>query len=362
MSGGITDASGAVIPNATVSAKAAATSQVREAQSNQTGEFRLVLLPPGIYELTVQKDGFAQGRRQVELTVGQAFTADFQLSVGVATQQVDITAEAGMIEPERTQQANTIRQEAVTNLPINRRDYLTFALLAPGVSDSQALADSNSFRVKQTPDSGLSFYGSNGRGNSINVDGGESNDGGGGVRPTVTQEAVQEFQVNRTNYSAELGGARGGVVNIITKSGSNAVRGSAFGFFRSQALDATNPFAVVLQGNTLVRVKPDMQRQQFGGSFGGPLKKDKTFYFIAYEQLRRRESATVPVLTDRSIFGPTPAQQNILNSVPASIAAKLAPLYNAAPEFEDCRKLAVQHSVPLKQVMQAAMMAFKEER
>jgi hypothetical protein len=106
------------------------------------------------------------------------------------------------------------------------------------------MADSNSFRVKQTPDSGFSFYGSNGRGNNISVDGGESNDAGGGVRPTVGQEAVREFQINRTDYSAEHGSARGGVINIITKSGGNATRGSIFGFFRHQSLDAGDPFAV----------------------------------------------------------------------------------------------------------------------
>src|SRR5262249_15520998 len=151
-----------------------------------------------------------------------------------------------LIETGRTQQSSTIDEHSVRSLPINRRDYLTFSLLAPGVSDSKALADSNSFRVKQTPDSGLSFYGSNGRGNNISVDGRESNESGGGVRPTVGQEAVQEFQINRADYSAEHGSARGGVINIITKSGGNATRGSVFGFFRHQSLDARDPFAIVL--------------------------------------------------------------------------------------------------------------------
>src|SRR5260370_4726306 len=100
----------------------------------------------------------------------------------------------------------------IANLPINRRDYLSFALLAPGISDSKAQADANSFRVKQTPNSGLSFYGSNGRGNSITIDGGETNDAGGGVRSTVSQEARQGFQINRATYAAELCGARGGVL------------------------------------------------------------------------------------------------------------------------------------------------------
>ena len=143
------------------------------------------------------------------VTVGQAAVNDVKLAVGSSSQLVEVQTDPPLVETERTQQSNTIDEQAVRNLPINRRDYLSFSLLAPGVTDSKAMADSNSFRVKQTPDSGLSFYGSNGRGNNISVDGGESNDDGGGVRPTVSQEAVQEFQINRTDYSAEHGQARG---------------------------------------------------------------------------------------------------------------------------------------------------------
>ncbi len=325
LSGTITDASGAVVPSAAVTANNAQTGLVRTATSDDAGEYRLVLLPPGVYDVKIEKSGFAPlSRKAISLTVGSAVSFDFNLTVSASTQVVEIQSAAPLIETDRTQQANTITQQSVNNLPINRRDYLSFTLLAPGVNDSQGLADSNSFRVKQTPDSGLSFYGSNGRGNSINVDGGESNDAGGGVRPTVTQEAVQEFQVNRTNYSAEYGASRGGVVNIITKGGTNDTRGTLFGFFRHQSLDATNPFSLDFQGNQLTRVKPDSQRQQFGGSFGGPIHKDQTFYFLAYEQLRRRESAAVPVLTDLSIFQPTPAQQAIINAVPASVGAALS--------------------------------------
>jgi len=143
------------------------------------------------------------------------------------------------------------------------------------------------------------------------------------VRPTVSQEAVQEFQINRASYSAEHGSARGGVVNIVTKSGGNTLHGSAFAFFRHQSLDAGDPFAVTLADNRLTRVKPDSQRQQLGATIGGPIRKDKTFYFFSYEQLRRRESAAVPVLTDPSIFQPTQAQEAILRNLPASAAGQL---------------------------------------
>src|SRR2546428_13703523 len=134
-----------------------------------------------------------------------------------------------------------MEQKYFRALPINRRDYLTYTLLMPGVSNSTRVASDQDFRVKQTPQSGLSFYGSNGRGNSVTVDGGEANDDSGGVRLTVSQDAVQEVQVNRSNYTAELGGASGASINIVSKSGSNQMHGSLYSFFRNDAMDASNP-------------------------------------------------------------------------------------------------------------------------
>ena len=264
--------------------------------------------------------------------MGQSVVVDVKLPVGASTQTVEVQAGTPVVETERTQQSDTINETSIRSLPIDRRDYLSFSLLSPGVADSKALADSNSFRVKQTPDSGLSFYGSNGRGNNVSVDGGESNDGGGGIRPTVSQEAVQEFQINRANYSAEHGEASGGVINIVTKSGGNDVHGDVFGFFRHQSLDATNPFAIVLgPNNAITRIKPDSQRQQFGATLGGPIVKDRTFYFFSYEQLRRRESNAVPVLTDLSIFQATPAQNAILATLPSAAADQLRAALTAPP-------------------------------
>ncbi len=240
-----------------------------------------------------------------------------------------------MIAPERSRQADSFQRESLTNLPIDRRDYLTFALLAPGVADSKGLADNADFRAAQTPNSGLSFYGSNGRGNSVSVDGGEANDSGGGVRPTLSQEAVEEFQVNRSNYSAELGGASGGVVNIVSKAGSNHLHGSAFGFFRQQDMDATNPFATVLQNGRFVRSKPPANRQQFGASSGFPIVKDKIFGFVAFEALKRAESSVVSILTDPSIFHPTPAQNAILAQLPSGPASQLRAALTAPQSTRD---------------------------
>jgi len=330
--GVVTDMSDAVVPDARLTITETNNRLTRTAQTDNRGEYKFLLVPPGTYDLTVEKEGFTTGgRKGLVLTVGETATQDFHLALTTNVQSVDIQADAPLIEPERTQQSDTIVQNAVKNLPINRRDYLDFTLLAPGVTDSKALADGQNYRVKQTQDSGLSFYGSNGRGNNISVDGGEANDSAGGVRPTVSQETVQEFQINRTNYSAEYGSARGGVINIITKGGSNQLHGSLFGFFRDAPFDATNPFSVELQGNVLKRIKPDSSRQQFGGTFGGPIKHDKTFYFLGYEQLRRREFATVPVLTDPSIFGPTPQQNQLLATAPAVTQAVLTLALTSPP-------------------------------
>jgi len=177
LSGTISDPTEANVPGAKVVATNTQTGANLEAASDDRGEYRFPLLPPGSYDVKVEKQGFAaQIQRNIEVTVGQAAVLDFKLAVGATTQVVEVATGVLLVETERTQQANTIEQEEVRNLPINRRDYLTFALLAPGVVDSKGLADANSFRVKQTPDSGLSFYGSNGRGNNISVDGGETND------------------------------------------------------------------------------------------------------------------------------------------------------------------------------------------
>ena len=331
--GTLTDVSSALIPNATVTLKREATGLTRQVTTNADGSYHLFLIPPGEYEVEFAKQGFrTELHRGVQVTVGEIATLDAQLQVGVLREAVVVTAEAPLLENYRSQQANTLVQQSLANLPIDRRDYLTFTLLTPGVTEANTIADNTDLRVKQTPQSGLSFFGSNGRGNSITVDGGEANDTSGGVRSTLPQEAVQEFQINRSNYSAELGSASGGAVNILSKSGTNALHGSVFDYWRNQIFDAANPFARILTSDgNLVRTKPPAKRQQFGGSIGGPLKKDRTFVFGAFEGLVRRESSVVSILTDRSIFQPTPAQMQVISQLPADQAAVLQSVLTASP-------------------------------
>ena len=322
--GTITDPSGALLSKVKVTVGDASTSFQRAVDSDATGQFRFVGLPPGRYELSVQLNGFAtEIRKDIDVAVGKSVVADFQMEVSATTVQVEVADVLPVVETERSSQADTVTQRYIADLPIDRRDYLTFALLAPGVTDSNTIASSADFRVKQTPQSGLSFYGSNGRGNSITVDGGEANDDTGGVRLNVSQDAVQEFQINRSNYSTELGSASGASVNIVTKSGTNSVHGSLYGFFRNDTLDARDPFAfspALAYDPTFANfsltatgapAKNSLNRQQFGGTLSFPLRKDKTFLFLAYEGLHSDAQDAVPLLTKSSIFAPTQPQQLI---------------------------------------------------
>src|SRR4029077_18403229 len=216
----------------------------RSVVTDEHGFYRLSGLAPANYKLSVEHAGFqTEVIPSVSLTVGQTLILDFHLKLAALSGQVEVSAEVPVVETERGSQANTLTQDDIAQLPIDRRDYLTFTLLAPGVSNSTRLASDQDFRVKQTPQSGLSFYGSNGRGNSLTVDGGEANDDTGGVRLTLSQDAVQKCQITRSNYSAELGSGSGASINIVSKSGSNLLHVNVYGFFRNDVFDAANPFS-----------------------------------------------------------------------------------------------------------------------
>lgn len=339
--GTITDSSGALLPKVTVSAVDLQTGLRRTAVSDANGQFRLTGLPPALYELTAELPGFStEIRKGLAVAIGQTVISDFQLRVSALPVVVEVTDQPPTVETDRGSQANSVPEKYIADLPIDRRDYLTFALLTPGVSNSNVLADNADFRVKQTPQSGLSFYGSNGRGNSITVDGGEANDDAGGVRLNVGQDAVHEFQINRSNYSAELGSASGASVNIVTKSGTNSVRGSLYAFFRNDAMDARDPFAfspalaldptfanfsLTAQG---APIKNSLSRQQFGGTLGFPLRKDRTFLFLAYEGLRSDAQDSVPLLTHSGIFAPTAGQVPILAALATEPGHPVVPCIN----------------------------------
>ena len=333
--GTVTDANGASVPKATILAVATQTGLRRTVETDDSGQYVVAGLSPATYDVSVEVGGFqTEVRRGVTVTIGQTALVDFELKVSGVKTTVDVPYAAPVVDTTQGQQANTIEEKYIRDLPINRRDYLSYTLLVPGVSDATRVASDQDFRVKQTPQSGLSFYGSNGRGNSVTVDGGESNDDTGGVRPNLSQDAVQEFQINRSNYTAELGGASGASINIVSKSGSNDPHGSAYGFFRFTGLDARNPFSLsqALQpGQTFnpaaadlqgAPVKDSLNRQQFGATAGFPIKRDKTFLFFAFEVLRQSAQNAVPLLTNTNIFRPQSDPANNQVAVLNALAAR----------------------------------------
>ncbi len=320
--GQVTDNTGAVIPNAKVTLTDLSKGTARTATTDAEGNYTFIGLLPSTYELKTEASQFATSLTKFDLTVGQQANVPVKLTAGKVEASIDVVAGTEVVETQRTEQSSTVEARQINNLPINRRNFLDYALLTPGVADADNIADSSDFRVAQTPQSGLSFGGNNGRGNMVQVDGAETLGSSGGVQATLSQEGVQEFQVIRNSYSAEFGGASGGVVNIVSKSGRNKFFGSAFGLFRDKVFDARNAFDFNPDGQS------PFNRQQYGGSLGGPIKQDKTFFFTAVERYSQDRTAFINLLSDPNNFLPTNGQQGLLNFLGANSA--FAPLVTQA--------------------------------
>ena len=274
----VRDQRGSVVTNATVTAREQAKAFERSTTENVDGEYRLLSLPPGRYTLTVSAPGFASiEAKDQDVTVGQMRTLPITLSVAGTQEIVTVSSEAELVETQRTSSTDTITQQRIDNLPINGRNYINFAL-----TDSR-LARDDAPSIGAAPTSGLNMSGQRARANLVNVDGADAVDNSvNGIRSTVSQEAVQEFQIITNGYAAEYGRSSGGVVNIITRSGSDAFHGSAFGYIRNRNFQAVNPFSTVSN--------PAYTRVQAGAAFGGALKKDRTFYYFSYEGTWRQET------------------------------------------------------------------------
>jgi hypothetical protein len=274
----VRDPKGSLVINATVSARDVAEAFARSTAVNRDGEYRIVALPPGQYTVTVQAPGFATlEANAVTVTVGQMADLPVTLSVAGGKETVTVNAESELVETTRSSTTDTVNQRRIDNLPINGRNYINFAL-----TDSQVLRD-NAPSIGAAPTSGLNMSGQRARSNLVNVDGADAIDNStNGVRSTVSQEAVQEFQIITNSYAAEYGRASGGVVNIITRSGSNDFHGDVYGYLRNRNFQAVNPFSNV--------PNPAYTRVQAGTAFGGPIKKNKTYYYFSYEVTRRHET------------------------------------------------------------------------
>jgi Carboxypeptidase regulatory-like domain/TonB dependent receptor len=276
--GTIKDPNGAVIQGATITLHNEAKNISRSAQSNDAGEYHLLSIPPGQYTLTISAKGFSKVvAKQVTLNVGQAAQYPVTMQLATAETELTVTGEPLLIETAKSSTSTTIGEQRIENLPINGRNYVNFSL-----TNSQTQRDVAP-SIGAAPTSGLNFGGQRARSNAVNVDGMDAVDNSvNGIRSTISQEGVQEFQILTNGYEAEYGRASGGVINIITKSGTNNFHGAAFGYLRNRNIQAVNPFS-----NTS---NPAYTRAQAGVSFGGPLKKDKTFYYFSFETTRRQET------------------------------------------------------------------------
>jgi hypothetical protein len=274
----VKDPSGKVVTNATVTVSDPAKGFQRSSSQNAEGEYRMIALPPGRYSVTVSAPGFSKAVFQDQIvTVGQMAELPVTMQISGGETIVNVSSEAELIETQRTSSTDTVNQQRIDNLPINGRNYINFAL-----TDSR-LARDDAPSIGAAPTSGLNMSGQRARANLVNVDGADAVDNSvNGIRSTVSQEAVQEFQIITNGYSAEYGRASGGVVNIITRSGSNDFHGSTFGYVRNRNFQAVNPFSTVSN--------PAYTRVQAGAAFGGPIKKDKTFFYFSYEGTWRQET------------------------------------------------------------------------
>src|SRR5207253_2593100 len=273
----VKDLKRAVVTNATVTARDEARAFERSTATNSDGEYRILALPPGKYSVMVEAPGFAKNTSVQNITVGQMADLPVTLAVAGTQETVNVSSAAEQVETQRSSSTDTIEQRRIDNLPINGRNYINFAL-----TDSR-LARDDAPSIGAAPTSGLNMSGQRARANLVNVDGADAVDNSvNGIRSTVSQEAVQEFQIITNGYAAEYGRSSGGVVNIITRSGSDAFHGSAFGYIRNRNFQAVNPFSTVSN--------PAYTRVQAGAAFGGALKKDRTFYYFSYEGTWRQET------------------------------------------------------------------------
>lgn len=326
LSGSVTDPTGAVVAGATVTARDMATSVTRTTTANAEGTYNFIGLQPGEYEISAEAPSFKRVViSPVRLTVGQAAELTIKLELGSASAVVNVTGEdVALIEPTKSTVSNTIDQARIENLPINERSATGFALTLSTVGRD------NGRPIGPAPTSGLNIGGQRGRSTQVNVDGADFTDNSiNAARSTVSMEAVQEYQVATNSYTAEFGRATGGVINVVTKRGGNDFHGNVFGFIRDKSIQARNAFSPV--------DNPDFRRTQFGATLGGPIKREKAFFFAAYEGRRRDESgfftsnvigdltasATIPVIpgvnpTARTFTNLTAQQAAAINALVAT--------------------------------------------
>ncbi|MGA2962421.1 MAG: carboxypeptidase-like regulatory domain-containing protein [Candidatus Korobacteraceae bacterium] len=308
--GTVSDQSKAVVPNARITVQNLETHEKKTGTTDSFGKFRITTLPPGRYEVTVEAQSFALYRASgLIVEVGRVTGLEVGLKLGNAIETVQVTDEAPTVNTVQPDFANNIDNTTIENLPSNGRKWSNFAILTPGL-------------VPDGPYGLISFRGISGLLNMNTVDGGNNNDafwseerGRTRLAHTISQSSVREFQVNNSNFSSEYGRAAGGVVNTVTKSGSDNLHGEAFYYFRDNSiLGATNPFSTVYTDNsgtiTSQAIKPLDRRQEFGGNLGGAIIKEKLFWFFNYDG-QSLNFAGVSAPSSSSLFAPATTQTTL---------------------------------------------------
>ncbi len=287
--GTVIDSSDRAIAGATVTAKNIGTGATKSAVSDSTGSFRIPNLQPGRYEITGEAPNFSKSIvKDVEINVGVDFSFNMELKPGQVTEIVEVTAEGALIQTTRSDIDTSISPKEIENLPLLNRTFAGLSVIAP-----EARPVGN-FDPTKTRVGNVAFNGGDGRQVNVNVDGGDNKDNVvGSLLQNFSYESIQEFQVLQHKWTADQGRSVGGVVNVITKSGTNSLRGSAFFNYRGEELRALDFFDKQAQVINPSFTKPYFARQEFGGSIGGPIIKEKTFYFFALERFRERQNVAV---------------------------------------------------------------------
>src|SRR6266571_2090129 len=312
--GTITDQQGGAIANAKLTAVNAATGLTLQASSDDNGLFHFLAVPVGTYLVTVEHSGFAKYSADVTVDVAARINLPVQMAVGSQAEAVTVSAAPPVLETTRSSVQSVVNDLAVADLPTLGRNFINFTLLTPGVTTDVRTGD-------------ISFAGQRGTLNSLIVDGSDNNNtffaqtlgrtGSGRGPYQFSQDAVQEFQVNSNAYSAEYGNAGGAVINVVTKSGTNDFHGTGFEFYRDRSMNAFDPIAKA-QG----KAKPPYHFNQFGGDIGGPVKKDKLFFFFDYDGQRNTVQNLVftpPASPGRSMpTKPRPALTSSRATLPGS--------------------------------------------
>src|SRR5437899_3250377 len=316
VTGRVVDQQGAAVPGASVTAKSPTTGFSRTETSDTEGLYRLNALPVGIYEVTAELQGFQTiSKKDVEVNVGQIVAIDFPLKVAALAETVNVTGATPLIETTNSSVGGIVDVKRIETIPLNGRQFANLAATIPGVG----LA----FHTDPTKSTQYSpqINGGNGRNINYQIDGGDNNDDTvGGLLQSFPLEAIEQFNFQTQRFKAEYGRSNGGVLNVVTKSGTNTASGSFFEFFRDKAINSESESEKL--GGT---GKQDYRRNQFGGSFGGPIARDKAHFFFAIERTQQDTTQVVDtsgLFPDRNGVFPVPYRENLFTTkVTANINA-----------------------------------------